>query len=83
MSMSQEESERASSIAESIRPVQYRTGGKVRKSNRKDRSVLIRAHENERVIPANKRKKVERLMKRSGMSLTNKKRSGRKSSGRS
>lgn len=46
-----------------------------------NRPVLIEAHENERVIPANKRKKVERLMKREGMSLTNRKRS-KKSSGR-
>jgi hypothetical protein len=37
-----------------------------------NRPVLIIAHENERVIPANKRKKVERLMHREGMSLTNK-----------
>lgn len=36
-----------------------------------NKPVMIIAHENERVIPANKRKKVERLMKRSGMSLTN------------
>ena len=44
-----------------------------------NKPVLIVAHENERVIPADKRKKVERLMKRDGMSLTNKKRGkGRK-----
>lgn len=44
-----------------------------------NRAVPIIAHENERVIPANKRKKVERLMKRAGMTLTNRKRkSGRK-----
>lgn len=43
-----------------------------------NRAVPIIAHENERVIPANKRKKVERLMKRAGMTLTNRKR-GRKS----
>lgn len=43
----------------------------------KNRPVVIIAHENERVIPANKRKKVERLMHRSGMNLTNRKR-GRK-----
>ena len=43
-------------------------------ATRKKKPVLIVAHENERVIPANKRKPVERLMKRSGMTLTNKKR---------
>jgi hypothetical protein len=43
-------------------------------ATKKNRPVLIVAHENERVIPANKRKKVERLMMRSGMTLTNKKR---------
>jgi hypothetical protein len=37
----------------------------------RNKPVLICAHENERVIPANKRKKVERLMKRAGMNLTN------------
>jgi hypothetical protein len=43
-------------------------------SKRANKPVLIIAHENERVIPANKRNKVERLMKQSGMRLTNKKR---------
>lgn len=38
-----------------------------------NRAVPIIAHENERVIPANKRPKVERLMKRAGMTLTNRK----------
>lgn len=38
---------------------------------KKNRPVVIIAHENERVIPANKRKKVERLMRRDGMKLTN------------
>ena len=42
-----------------------------------NKPVVIIAHENERVIPANKRKKVERLMKRAGMKLTNRKRSRR------
>ena len=46
-------------------------------SKRANKPVLIIAHENERVIPANKRKKVERLMKRAGMALTNRG-SGRK-----
>ena len=66
--------------------VQYRKGGKSAKSQTKgrnkssasNRAVPIIAHENERVIPANKRKRVERLMKRDGMRLTNRKR-GRKS----
>jgi predicted esterase len=44
----------------------------------KSRPVVIIAHENERVIPASKRKKVERLMHKAGMKLTNRKRkSGR------
>ena len=48
-----------------------------------NRAVPIIAHENERVIPANKRPKVERLMKRAGMTLTNRKRGkGRKSNRR-
>jgi hypothetical protein len=42
-----------------------------------NRAVPIIGHEDERVIPANKRKRVERLMKRDGMALTNRKR-GRK-----
>jgi hypothetical protein len=41
-------------------------------ATKRNRPVVIVAHENERVIPANKRKKVERLMKRSGMNLTDK-----------
>ena len=49
----------------------------------KSKPVLIVAHEGERVIPASKREKVERLMKRNGMSLTNKKRGNKaRSSGR-
>ena len=78
---SEEESDRASSIAQSIRPVQYHRGGKVRKTGP---AILKR---NERVIPASKRKKAEKVLRRAGMRLTNKKRgkkrSGRKSSGRS
>ena len=38
-----------------------------------NKAVPIIAHENERVIPANKRKKVEKLMKREHMTLTNRK----------
>lgn len=58
----------------SVHPVQYRKGGKVKGSRSKSRAVPIIAHENERVIPSNKRKKVERLMKRAGMTMTNRKR---------
>jgi hypothetical protein len=47
-----------------------------------NRAVIIKAHENERVIPADKRKKVERLMKRAGMNLTDKKRSKKRKSSR-
>jgi hypothetical protein len=72
------QSDRSAAIAESIRPVSYHTGGKVRSTGP---AVLKRG---ERVIPASKRKKVERSMKREGMSLTNKKRSskGREARGR-
>ena len=45
-------------------------------ARKRNKAVLIIAHENERVIPADKRKKVERLMHRAGMTLTNKKRKG-------
>ena len=41
-------------------------------ARKRNKAVLIIAHENERVIPANKRKKVERLMRKAGMNLTNK-----------
>ena len=77
MSMSQEESERASSIAESIRPVQYHRGGRVRKTGP---AILKR---NERVIPASKRKKAEKVMRKAGMKLTNKKRGKKRKAGRS
>jgi hypothetical protein len=73
--MVKDESDRASSISQNIRPVQYRKGGKVRKTGR----AIV--HKNERVIPASKRKKAEKVMRKAGMRLTNKK--GRKSSGRS
>lgn len=49
--------------ASNVRPVQYKRGGKVRKTGR----AIV--HKGERVIPAGKRKKVERLMKRSGMRM--------------
>ena len=68
-----DESDRASSISQSIRPVQYRAGGRVRKTG----PAVV--HRGERVIPASKRKKAEKVMRRAGMRLTNK---GRKSRGR-
>jgi hypothetical protein len=78
--MGKDESDRASAIGENIRPVQYHKGGKVRKTGP---AVLKRG---ERVIPAGKRKKAEKVLRRAGMSLTSKKRGkkrgGRKSSGR-
>lgn len=49
--------------ASSIRPVQYKRGGKVRKTGR----AIV--HKGERVIPRGKVKRVERMMKRSGMRM--------------
>jgi len=57
------EGENAGRIGESIQPVKYHRGGKVRKTGP---AVLKRG---ERVIPAGKRKKVERLMKRNKMKM--------------
>lgn len=51
-----------------ITPVQYRKGGKVRKTG------IALIHKDERVIPASKRKKVERLMKRAKMRKTDRSR---------
>ena len=63
--------------ASKIGAVSYRKGGKTRKDG------PANLHKNERVIPASKRKKVEKMMKRDGMSLTNKKRGkSKRSSGR-
>jgi hypothetical protein len=76
-SMGKDESDRADSISESIRPVQYRKGGKVRKTGR----AIV--HKNERVIPASKRKKAEKVMRKAGMKLTNKKRGKKRKAGRS
>lgn len=45
------------------RPVAYKRGGKIR------RTGTILAHKGERMIPQGKRRKVERLMKREGMSM--------------
>lgn len=52
-------------------------GGKIKKTGVKN------LHADERVVPASKRKKVEKLMKRAGMSLTNKthRKGGRKGKG--
>ena len=47
-------------------------------SKRANKPVLIIGHEDERVIPANKRKKVERLMRREGMTLTNRRKPSRR-----
>lgn len=64
--------------ASNIHAVSYRKGGKTRKNG------VANLHKNERVIPANKRKKVERMMKREKISLTNRKgrKKARKASGR-
>jgi hypothetical protein len=51
----------------SIHAVSYKRGGKTRKD------APANLHKNERVIPANKRKKVEKMMKRAKMTLTNRK----------
>jgi hypothetical protein len=47
-------------------------------ATRGNKPVHIIAHEDERVIPANKRKKVERLMRREGMTLTNRRKPSRR-----
>ena len=75
--MSYGRSQQRQAASDRVTPVQYRKGGKVRKTG----PAIV--HRGERVVPADKRKKVERSMKREGMSLTNKKRKkGRSSSGR-
>lgn len=51
--------------ARSVGPVQYKRGGKVRKTG----PAIV--HRGERVIPASQRKKVDRLMKRNKMRKTN------------
>ena len=74
------ESDRSSEMTASIKPVAYRTGGRVKKTG----PAVV--HRGERVIPASKRKKAEKVLRKAGMSLTNKKRGkkrgGRQSSGR-
>ena len=67
--------ESAGKHAERVEPVEYHRGGKVRKTGP---AILKRG---ERVIPADKRKKVERLMKKSKVRMKDKRKSGR-SSGR-
>lgn len=57
-----------SASSRGITPVAYRKGGKVRKTG------IALVHRGERVIPASKRKKVERLMKRAKMRKTNRSR---------
>jgi hypothetical protein len=59
MSSGRDEMESASD--DRISPVSYRKGGRVKKTG------MALLHRNERVIPAGKRKRVERMMKRSGM----------------
>jgi len=76
-SMGRQLNENSAARAESIRPVQYRKGGKVRKTGR----AIV--HKNERVIPASKRKKAEKVMRKAGMKLTNKKRGKKRKAGRS
>lgn len=58
-------SEMASAASERITPVQYKRGGKVRKTG----PAIV--HRGERVIPRSKVKKVDRMMKRKGMRKTN------------
>ena len=69
-------SRNADRMGGSVGKVEYHRGGKVRKTG----PAIVKRGES--VIPAGKRKKVERLMKRKGMKLTNKKRSKSRSSGR-
>jgi hypothetical protein len=59
--MSSSEEDRASS--ERVTPVQYKRGGKVRKTG------IAKLHKNERVIPVGKVKRVEKMMKRSKMRM--------------
>ena len=61
--LSSRENDAADRAASNIHAVQYKRGGKVRKTGP---AIL---HKNERVIPAGKRKKVERMMKRKGMRM--------------
>jgi hypothetical protein len=70
------EAESAGEAAEHIRPMKYHRGGKVRKTGP---AVLKRG---ERVIPADKRKKVERLMKKSKIRMKDKRKKVGRSSNR-
>ena len=56
-----ETSDARSEMASRIGSVQYKRGGKVRHTG------LAKLHKGERVIPAGKRKKVERMMRKEGM----------------
>ena len=62
-SIGDRQSQRSSEASSRIGPVQYKRGGRVRKTG------IAKVHRGERVIPAGKRKKVERLMKRAGMRM--------------
>ncbi len=73
--MSYGKSQMQSAASDRVTPVQYRKGGKVRKTG----PAIV--HRGERVVPADKRKKVERSMKREGISLTNRKRKSKARSG--
>ena len=75
--MGSDEADRSAQITASIRPVQYKRGGRVRKTG----PAIV--HKDERVIPASKRKKAEKVMRKAGMSLTNKKRGKKRKAGRS
>ena len=55
-----DESDRASSISSSIRPVSYKKGGTVRKTG------LARLHKGEVVVPRNKVKRVKKAMRKAG-----------------
>ncbi len=65
-SYASQESDRASDIAQSIRPVSYKRGGTVK------RTGLARVHKGELVIPRGKVKRAKKAMRKAG----------RKSSGR-
>ncbi len=51
------------SSSETISPVQYKRGGKVRKTG------IAKLHKNERVIPAGKVKRVEKMMRKKKMRM--------------
>ena len=59
-SYGQDESDRASAISQSIRPVSYKRGGTVRKTG------LARLHKGEVVVPRSKVKRVKKALRRAG-----------------